>query len=94
MLNETQKRKVMDRLRRIEGQVRGVQKMVEEDRYCMDVLAQTRAIVAALQKTEDLVMQQHLQTCVVDAFRSNDPEQRNEKIEEVMSVLSKFRKHG
>lgn len=88
------KRNVSDRLRRIEGQVRGVLRMVEEDRYCMDILAQTRSVASALRKVEDLVMENHLQTCVKEAMRSDDNDRQEEIIEEVMTVLSGMRKHG
>ncbi|HUX49557.1 MAG TPA: metal-sensitive transcriptional regulator [Spirochaetia bacterium] len=82
------------RLRRIEGQIRGIQKMLEEDRYCVDILTQTSAVVAALHGVEDLVMENHLNTCVADAMKSDDPHQKSDKIEEMMVVISKFRKHG
>lgn len=82
------------RLRRIEGQVRGIQKMVEQDRYCVDILTQTSAVIAALHGVEDLVMENHLNTCVADAMKSDDPNQKAEKIDEMMTVISKFRKHG
>lgn len=86
--------KALARLRRIEGQIRGIQKMVEQDRYCVDVLTQTSAVVAALHGVEDLVMENHLNTCVADALKSDDPNQKSEKIDEMMTVISKFRKHG
>ena len=86
--------KAMGRLKRIEGQIRGIQKMLEEGRYCVDILTQTSAVVAALHGVEDLVMENHLNTCVADAMRSNDPDEKSEKIEEMMSVISKFRKNG
>ena len=88
------KEQVARRLRRIEGQIRGIQKMVEEDRYCVDILTQTSAVVAALHGVEDLVMENHLNTCVADAMRSDDAHEKSSKIEEMMTVISKFRKHG
>lgn len=94
MMNEEQKKAVRERLNRIEGQVRGIRKMVEEDRYCMDILAQTRSVVAALRATEDRIMENHLQTCVVDAIRSDNRQDQARKLEEVMNVLTQFRKHG
>jgi len=94
MMNEKQKQQAVTRLKRIEGQIRGLQKMVEEDRYCIDILTQTTSVVSALKKVEDLVMEQHLNTCVADAMRSEDPMAQREKIDEVMNVLAKFRKHG
>lgn len=94
MMDQKQKTAAGKRLRRIEGQIRGVQKMVEEDRYCMDIVAQTRAVVAALRAVEDLVMETHMNTCVAEAMRSSDGAEQKQKIDEVMSVLSQFRRHG
>lgn len=94
MMNGEQKKTVISRLKRIEGQIRGIQKMIEADRYCIDILTQTTSVVAALHGVEDLVMEQHLNTCVTDAIRSGNDEEKNHKIEEVMTVLSKFRKTG
>jgi len=94
MMSPQEKSKAINRLKRIEGQIRGIQKMIGEDRYCIDVLTQTASVVSALKGVEDFVMEQHLNTCVADAMRSDDFQQRQEKIDEVMTVLSKFRKHG
>ena len=94
MMTETIKKKAGDRLRRIEGQIAGIRRMVEEDRYCVDILTQTSAAVSALRGLEDFVMQNHLNTCVADAIRSEDSAQQQEKIDELMSVIGKFRKHG
>lgn len=93
-MNDEQKKKAVTRLKRVEGQIRGLQKMVENDRYCIDILMQTAAVVSAIHGFEDVVMEQHLNTCVTDAIRSGDPEEKREKIEEIMEVLSKFRKTG
>ncbi len=94
MMNEAQTSKAAARLSRIEGQVRGIRKMVEDDRYCVDILTQTRAVVAALRGVEDLIMETHLDTCVADAMKDNDPQLQKEKIDEVMSVVSRFRRYG
>lgn len=87
-------KKIIDRLRRIEGQVRGIQNMVAEDRYCIDVLTQLTSIVAALEKVEDIMMRRHLETCVTTAIQSGSEREQQEKIGEVMEVLSRFRKYG
>lgn len=64
------KRKIQSRLRRIEGQVRGIQKMVEDDRYCIDVLTQVNAIRAALESVALQLLADHTEHCVADAIRS------------------------
>lgn len=94
MMNPAEKKQAINRLKRIEGQIRGLQKMVTDDRYCIDILTQTASVVSALKGVEDLVMEQHLETCVADAMRSDDERNKQLKIAEVMTVLSKFRKHG
>ncbi len=94
MMDSEQKKRVLDRLKRIEGQVSGLQRMVEEDRYCVDVLTQIASVVSALYGVEDRVMTQHLETCVADAMRSGDQREQQKKIEEVRMIISKFRRHG
>src|SRR4051794_41017012 len=66
------KAKILARLRRIEGQVRGVQRMVEDDVYCLDVLTQLSAIIAAARQTGLLVLEDHVRGCVADAWRSGN----------------------
>ena len=78
------------RLKRIEGQVRGIQKMIEEDRYCVDILVQISAIKNALQKVAFPLLEVHTRGCVVDAISNQDGEQ--EKIEELMEVFRQFSK--
>ena len=93
-MDEKLKGSVEGRLRRIEGQIAGIRRMIAEDRYCVDIMNQTSAVVAALRGVEDLVMQNHLQTCVTDAIQGDDPAEKNDKIDELMTVIGRFRKHG
>jgi DNA-binding FrmR family transcriptional regulator len=69
------KRTVKTRLARIEGQVRGLGQMIEQDRYCIDVITQVRAARAALAKIEQIVLQEHLGSCVEAAIVSGDPKE-------------------
>ncbi len=93
-MDDSHRQQALQRLKRIEGQVRGIQKMVEQDRYCVDILTQTSAVAAALHGVEDLVMENHLNTCVAEAMKSNDPVQKGDKVKEVMTVITKFRRNG
>ncbi|WOR14404.1 metal-sensitive transcriptional regulator [Hyphomonas sp. FCG-A18] len=77
----------LKRLARIEGQVRGVSRMIDQDRYCIDVVRQMQAIKAALSGLEKIVLDDHLQTCVDQALKSDDVEARREKVEELVAVL-------
>ncbi len=86
------KKKIDPRLARIEGQVKGIRNMVQSDRYCVDILLQLSAVVSALKKVEDLVMENHLNTCVSDALRQGDEEKRAAKVKEVMDVMASFRR--
>ena len=80
----------LQRLRRIEGQIRGVIKMIENKRYCMDILQQTRAISAALKAVENNIMEDHMISCVATALKSNKKKEQANKIKEVIEVISKF----
>lgn len=77
----------MKRLARIEGQVRGIARMVDEDRYCIDVVRQVQAIKAALGGLEGVILDDHLDTCVETALAGPNLEARREKVEELVSVL-------
>lgn len=79
---------ILNRLKSIEGHVRGVIKMVEEDGYCIDIVNQINAIQAALQKTNTLVLDRHLHTCVTTAIRGDDPAERERVIDEIVNVLN------
>ena len=83
------KSKLLNRLRRIEGQVRGVERMVEEDRYCIDILTQTQALRAALTKVETELLRNHVDHCVRGAFASGDAADQRQKIEELVEVLQR-----
>ncbi|MBX9943766.1 MAG: metal-sensitive transcriptional regulator [Reyranella sp.] len=79
------------RLGRIEGQVRGVARMIEEDRYCIDVMTQIRAVRAALNKVEQEILRDHLQHCVINAFHAGSGRDRQTKIDELMELLESRR---
>ena len=86
------KDKIDPRLAKIEGQVKGIRAMVQNDRYCVDILLQLSAVISALKKVEDLVMENHLNTCVTDALKSEDEKESHQKIAELMDVMAKFRR--
>lgn len=82
----TDKAKLLARLRRIEGQVRGVQRMVEEDQYCLDVLTQLSAIIAGARATGLLVLEDHIRGCVVGA----GPDDREAALDELTEAIERF----
>jgi len=85
---------VQKRIRRISGQVAGIERMIEEDRYCVDTLLQVAAVRAALDGVGKLILRSHVETCVSDALVSGRPKDRKEKIDEMMDLFSKFANVG
>jgi len=80
------------RLARIEGQVRGLARMIDDDRYCIDVITQAQAVRAALARVEQLILQDHVEHCVADAVASGDEEERARKIDELLGVIDRAAK--
>ena len=83
---------IVKRLHRISGQVNGVARMLEEERYCIDVLTQLQAVKAALSKVEDLILKDHAAHCVADAIKSGDIKEQREKFEELVGLFGKFKR--
>ncbi|HWV96022.1 MAG TPA: metal-sensitive transcriptional regulator [Xanthobacteraceae bacterium] len=88
MRNEI-KASVAKRLNRVEGQVRGLSRMVEEDRYCIDIVTQISAVRAALRRVEEEVLRDHVSHCVEHAIASGDKADQRAKIAELMAVISR-----
>jgi CsoR family transcriptional regulator, copper-sensing transcriptional repressor len=88
---KSHKTQIQDRLRRIEGQVRGVQKMVDEDRYCIDVLTQVGAVKAALDAVALLLLQDHTEHCVVEAIQAGEGSPKVRELNEAVERLVKGR---
>jgi DNA-binding FrmR family transcriptional regulator len=84
---EEYRRGIINRLKSIEGHVRGLQRMVDEDAYCIDILNQNLAVQRALEKVNSLILERHLQTCVTTAIKGDDPAERERVIAEIMSVF-------
>ena len=84
---EEYKQGIINRLKSIEGHVRGVQRMVEEDAYCIDIMNQNLAVQRALERVNGLILERHLQTCVTTAIQGDDPAERERVIAEIMSVF-------
>ncbi len=86
------KQALVNRLRRIEGQVRGIERMVEEERYCIDILTQLSAISSALDAVALKLLADHVQSCVVDAVASGDRAAAEEKTRELLEAVERFTK--
>ena len=91
MIDESLEKDALKRLKRIEGQVAGIQRMISGHRYCMDIVNQISAVEAALHKVSALVLRNHMETCVLSAFRSTDGEGVKQKVDELMRVYNSLR---
>ena len=85
-------KKTVTRLKRIEGQVRGVARMLEEDRYCIDVLHQVQAVKAALSKVEDAILADHAGSCVEAAIAAGTAKDQREKFNELIDLFGKVKR--
>ncbi len=83
---DVDKAKIMARLKRIEGQVRGISRMVEEDKYCIDILTQVSAVIASTRSVGMLVLEDHIRGCVMNA----DPDQREATLDELNLAIERF----
>lgn len=84
--------RIVNRLRRIEGQVRGVAQMVEDDRYCIDILTQVQAVKAALGRAESEILKRHAGCCVAEAIASGDAEEQKQKFGELIDLFEKAKR--
>lgn len=89
---EDDKAALLKRLRRVEGQVRGLQRMVEEDTYCIDVLTQVTAVKRALEKVSLMLVDDHLRGCVLDAAKSGDDDMANAHLTEATNAIARLLK--
>ena len=80
----------LSRLKRIHGQVGGIIRMIEDDRYCVDILTQTHAVKRALRKVEEGILARHIEHCVSQAVSSRDAAERDAKLAEIQEVMKRF----
>lgn len=81
------KQDLLNRLKSVEGHIRGIQRMVEEDQYCIDILNQTGAIHKALEKVDVMILENHLESCVTTAIRGDDPRERERVLRELLLLF-------
>lgn len=81
-------------LKRIEGQVRGIRKMISEKRYCVDIMTQTSSVVGALLRVQDNILEKHLNMCVTGALKGRSDQEKKTKINEIIALIKKFRKNS
>lgn len=79
-------------LKKIEGQIRGIQRMIQDKRYCVDIITQIHSIIGALYRVENEIFKKHLDGCVAGALKGKSEREKQEKINEIMELISRFRK--
>ena len=79
-------------LKKIEGQVRGIQKMIQEKRYCVDIITQIHSITGALYRVENEIFRKHIEGCVVKSLQGKSEAEKQQKINEIVELISRFRK--
>ena len=86
------KEAIIKRLNRIEGQVKGIQKMVEDERYCVDILVQISAIRSAINRVGNIILENHIKGCVSNSIKEGETQESEELISELMETINKFTK--
>lgn len=92
MPEKSAQHRIVDRLRRVEGQVRGISQMVEDDRYCIDILHQLQAVKSALARAEDEILKNHASHCVAEAIASGDADEQRQKFGELIDLFAKVKR--
>lgn len=91
-MDEDHRAAVLKRLRSIAGHVNGIERMVSEEAYCIDVIKQVQAVQAALSKVNDLILANHLNTCVIEAVRGDNKKERERVLDEIVDVFEMAQK--
>ncbi|MCK9603538.1 MAG: metal-sensitive transcriptional regulator [Candidatus Omnitrophica bacterium] len=92
MEQRTTHKEQLEFLKKIEGQVRGLQRMIEEERYCIDIIIQIHSVIGALHRVEDEIFKKHIDGCVVQALRGKSEAEKQKKVDEIVELISRFRK--
>ncbi len=79
-------------LKKIEGQIRGIQRMIEEKRYCVDIITQLHSVVGAILRIEEKIFRKHIEGCVIGALKGKSETEKQKKINELLELIGKFRR--
>ncbi len=91
MANLTTHEEQLEFLNKIEGQVRGLQKMIKEKRYCVDIITQVHSVIGALYSVENKIFRNHIQGCVVTSLKGKSEAEKEKKIDEIVKLIARFR---
>jgi len=88
-MKKTLKKKILNRMSYLTGHLEGVKKMIENDKYCVDIILQNEAVISALKKVNEMILENHLNTCVTEAIKNKDEKERKKKIKELLDLFKK-----
>jgi len=92
MSQKTVHQEQLPALKRIEGQVKGIQRMIDDKRYCVDIITQIHSIVGALYRVENNIFRKHIDGCVVHALKGKSESEKEKKIDEIIGLIQRFRR--
>lgn len=86
-MQQEKKKQILKRMNYLSGHLEGVKKMIEKNEYCINIIEQNRGVISALHKVNEMILENHLNTCVVEAIEGKNKEQRKKKIEEILKLF-------
>jgi len=88
-MKKSLKKKILNRMNYLIGHLEGVKRMIENDKYCIDIILQNEAVISALKKVNEMILENHLNTCVTEAIKNKDEKERKKKIKELLDLFKK-----
>ena len=86
------KKQILNRMNYLSGHLEGIKKMIKDEKYCIDIIKQNEAVIAALKKVNEMVLENHLNTCVTEAIKGKSQKERKKKIKEILEIFKKSNK--
>jgi len=91
-MKNTFKKKVLNRMNYLSGHLEGIKKMIQDDKYCINIIKQNEAVIAAIKKVNQMILENHLNTCVTDAIKGESQKERKKKIKELLEIFKNSEK--
>jgi DNA-binding FrmR family transcriptional regulator len=89
IMRKSIKKKILNRMSYLIGHLEGVKRMIENDKYCVDIILQNEAVISALKKVNEMILENHLNTCVTEAIKNKNEKERKKKIKELLDLFKK-----
>jgi DNA-binding FrmR family transcriptional regulator len=88
-MRKTIKKQILNRMNYLSGHLEGIKKMIRDEKYCVDIIKQNEAVIAALKKVNEMILENHLNTCVTEAIKNKSEKERKKKIKELLDLFKK-----